>query len=285
MRNIDTLKIGDIQLTWLRGGEISLDGGAMFGVVPKTVWTRKYPCNEQNLIRMVTDPILVQTGSKNYLIDSGIGLNKLSDKHKKFLGVTKEFSIDDQLAQIGLSTEDIDGILMTHLHNDHAAGLTKRMEGGLSPVFPNAVHYVQSIEWEEMRNPNIRSQSTYLKENWQPIEALVEKYSERLQVADGVELIHTGGHSAGHVLIRMESKGQTAYHLADILPSHAHQNPLWVMAYDDYPMNSIFAKQRWIKQAIQEQSWFTFYHDAFFRAIKWDEEGNTVDQVKTEHTL
>ncbi|HJV45565.1 MAG TPA: MBL fold metallo-hydrolase [Bacillota bacterium] len=280
---MDTLQIGKIKLTWLRGGNITLDGGTMFGVVPKSVWTRKYPCNESNLIPMVTDPILVQYADKNFLIDSGLGAGKLSDKHKKIFGVTRESFLEEQLAGLGLHADDIHGILMTHLHNDHAAGLTKLGNNGYEPVFSKAVHYIHATEWEEVQNPNLRSRGTYLKENWQPIADLVETFTEANEVAPGIEIIHTGGHSAGYSMIKIESEGQAAYHLGDLLPSHAHQNPLWVMAYDDYPMNSISVKQKWITNAASQGAWLTFYHDYFVRAIKWDEEGNVIDKVENEH--
>jgi len=110
----------------------------------------------------------------------------------------------------------------------------------------------------------------------------VQTYGERLEVLPGIELHHTGGHSQGHAVVRMESGGQLVLHLADLLPTHAHRNPLWVMAYDDYPMTSIFAKEKWIKAGIAEGAWFTFYHDLFYRAVKWNEKGELLETVTVE---
>ncbi|MBO8170777.1 MAG: MBL fold metallo-hydrolase [Bacillaceae bacterium] len=277
---MEHMKLGEMDIYWLSGGEIHLDGGAMFGVVPRVLWSKKYPVNDQNQVLLRTDPILIQTAGKNILIESGMGNDKLSDKQLNIFGVTEQSEVEKDLNKLGLCKKDIDMVLMTHLHFDHACGLTRWEGDRLVPAFPDAVHVVNHIEWEEMKSPNIRSRSTYWEENWKPITDLVRTYDKAYRVIDGIELIHTGGHSRGHAIIRLESKGEKAYHLADILPTHAHQNPLWVMAYDDYPMNSIYAKQKWIQQAVEEDAWLLFYHDPYVRALKWDQKGNIVEQLK-----
>lgn len=279
---MQTLTIGDITLKWLNGGITHLDGGAMFGVVPKPLWSKKYPVNEKNQIPLLTDPIFLQVNGKNILIESGIGNGKLSEKQKRNFGVTEESKIEDSLKELGLTPEDIHIICMTHLHFDHVCGLTKPGNDGYISVFPNAVIYTSKTEWDEMRNPNIRSKSTYWKENWEAIESQVVTFESELLIEGVLRMIHTGGHSDGHSIILIESNGEKAIHMADIMPTHAHQNPLWVLAYDDYPMTSIFAKEKWIAKAIQDGAWFIFYHDAVYRAIKWDEEGKLINAIKCE---
>lgn len=277
---MDTLKFHDMTLTWLDGGVTSLDGGAMFGVVPKPLWTRKYPVNEKNQIECSCEPILIQFDGKNYLIDTGVG-NKLNEKQLRNFGVTEESKVIENLQQLGLTVNDIDAILMTHLHFDHAGGLTRWEGDQLVPTFPNSKIYVTQIEWDEMRNPNIRSKSTYWKENWEPIQHLVETYTGSIEVAPGIEMIHTGGHSDGHAIIKITRNGETLLHMADIFPTHAHQNPLWVMAYDDYPMTSIYAKDKLFTEAYQNGYKFIFYHDAYYRMIQWDKDGKEmVDYLK-----
>ncbi|MFM1653981.1 MBL fold metallo-hydrolase [Brevibacillus sp. B_LB10_24] len=257
-----------------------LDGGAMFGVVPKPLWSKRYPHNELNQIPLRTDPILVQAHGKNLLIESGLGNDRLTDKQKRNYGVTEESQIHQDLAALGLTTADVDIVMMTHMHYDHANGLVSLREGELVSTFANAAIYVQEIEWDEMRNPNIRSRNTYWEENWRPIEDQVQPYGERQEVLPGIEMFHTGGHSRGHAVIRMESGGEVLLHLADLLPTHAHKNSLWVMAYDDYPMTSIFAKEKWIPEGVRANAWFTFYHDASYRAIKWNEQGEITDKIE-----
>jgi glyoxylase-like metal-dependent hydrolase (beta-lactamase superfamily II) len=278
---METVKIGDVTLHWLNGGVTNMDGGAMFGVVPKPLWSKKYDVNENNQIELRTDPILLHMNEKNILIESGIGSGKLTDKQKRNYGVTEESKIGDSLAEAGLAPEDIHIICMTHMHFDHASGLTKKSGDGYESVFPNAVIYTSQVEWDEMRNPNIRSKNTYWQENWQAVEHQVKTFHEQVEIVPGLTMIHTGGHSDGHSIILLESNGEKAIHMADLMPTHAHQNPLWVLAYDDYPMTSIKAKQEYISSAIQSNVWFIFYHDAVYRALKWDEEGKTItDSVK-----
>ncbi|GAA0374260.1 YtnP family quorum-quenching lactonase [Bacillus horti] len=278
---MEQLQIGRIKLTWLRGGVNHLDGGAMFGVVPKPLWSKKYPCNEKNQIELRTDPILVQSEGKNLLIDSGMGQGKLTEKQLKNFGVLEESKIESCLQELGLTCQDIDYVLMTHLHFDHASGLTKEVEQGkFEAVFPRAKHIVSRIEWEEMQQPNIRSRNTYWKQNWEAIKDLVEPFEQQIQITSEVTMYHTGGHSAGHSIVRYESAGDQGIHFGDLMPTHAHQNPLWVLAYDDYPMDSIFAKEKWVKEALDGEWWVTFYHDAYYRAIKWNAENEQLEQVK-----
>lgn len=279
---METLNIGDIKLTWLNGGVTHMDGGAMFGVVPKPLWSKKYHVNDKNQIELRTDPILVQKDGAYLLIDSGIGLGKMTDKQKRNYGVTEESSIDDSLTSLGLSAADIDAVLMTHLHFDHACGLTRYEGDHLVSVFPNASIYTSSIEWAEMKNPNIRSKNTYWKENWEAVQHQVKTFEQKLEVMDGITMYHTGGHSDGHSVIVLEDSGETALHMADIMPTHAHRNPLWVLAYDDYPMTSIAAKQTWQHKAAEKNAWYIFYHDAVYRALKWDGNGDIIESVKRE---
>ncbi|MET1180212.1 MBL fold metallo-hydrolase [Peribacillus simplex] len=273
---METMQIGEIKLTWLNGGVTHLDGGAMFGVVPKPLWAKKYPVNENNQIELRTDPILVQANGLNMLIDSGIGNGKLNDKQKRNFGVTEESNLVEDLGRLGIQPNDIDYILMTHLHFDHACGLTKREGETWVPVFERAEIITTQTEWVEMKNPNIRSKSTYWAENWEAVASLVRPFEGEQEITDGIKMIHTGGHSDGHAIIIIEDGGDRLIHMADIMPTHAHANVLWVLAYDDYPMTSIEAKEKWMKSGLQNGSWYSFYHDAQYCAIKWDVTGKEI---------
>jgi len=282
MTAMETMNIGDMELFWLNGGDTHMDGGAMFGVVPKPLWSKKYPVNDRNQIELRCDPILIRWNGLHFLVDSGIGSGKLTDKQKRNYGVTEETKLEESLAALGLQTADIDYVLMTHLHFDHASGLTKREGEKLVSVFPQAKIITSKIEWDEMRAPNIRSRNTYWKENWEPVADQVVPFEESIEVIEGIQLHHTGGHSNGHSILTLTSQGETAIHLADIMPTHAHKNPLWVLAYDDYPMTSIPAKQKWQAFAEEKNAWYLFYHDAIYRAVKWDEDGQITHEVKRE---
>ncbi|MFD1453844.1 MULTISPECIES: YtnP family quorum-quenching lactonase [Oceanobacillus] len=278
---METLQVGRAKLTWLNGGVTHLDGGSMFGVVPKALWERKYPNNEKNQIELRTDPILMELDGSYLLIDSGIGWNKLSEKQKRNFGVLEETKLEASLLDLGLTVDDIEIVLMTHLHYDHANGLTKLTdEEKYESVFKKAKIYVSQVEWDEMRHPNIRSVNTYWEENWKPISEQICTFTDEVEILSGLTMVHTGGHSDGHAIIRFQDDKESFLHMADIMPTHAHQNKLWVLAYDDYPVQSVLQKEYWMDQGYKENAWFTFYHDAYFRAIKFNETGEIIDQIK-----
>ncbi|AIY05014.1 putative metal-dependent hydrolase [Planococcus sp. PAMC 21323] len=266
----------EMNLTWLDGGTTFLDGGTMFGVVPKVIWSKRYPVNEKNQIELPTHPILVQFEGHNILIDSGLGDGKLTERQLRNLGVSEQSRVEENLAELGLKPEDIDTVLMTHLHGDHAAGLTKWQGEELVSTFPNAKIHVSAVEWHEMQNPNIRSRNTYWKENWEPIVDQVETFEGEKNLFGAITMIHTGGHSNGHSVVKMTSGDETILHMGDIMPTHAHQNPLWVLAFDDYPMDSIYAKEKLMKEALENGYYFSFYHDAYYRVLKWSTDGKEI---------
>lgn len=279
---MERLKVGDLTITWLNGGVTHMDGGAMFGVVPKPLWSRKYPHNELNQIELRTDPILIQVDGKNILIETGIGNGKFSDKQKRNYGIHEESQLEANLSELGLSTKDIDFVLLTHMHFDHVSGIAKWQEGRLVPTFENATVYTSEIEWNECKNPNIRSQNTYWEENWKPIEHQVRTFKEIVEVVPGIQMHHTGGHSDGHSIVTIERDGEFLIHMADIMPTHAHHNPLWVLAYDDYPMNSIYAKEKWMSFGLGKEAWYIFYHDYKYRALKWSKDLEILQEVLRE---
>ncbi|MDX1807210.1 MAG: MBL fold metallo-hydrolase [Paenisporosarcina sp.] len=277
---MDQYKFHEMTITWLNGGFTQLDGGSMFGVVPKGLWSKRYPVNELNQIDLSTDPMLIQFQGKTLLIDTGVG-NKMDERQLRNNGVRAQSQLEDSLASLGLLAEDIDYVLMTHMHADHASGLTKLENEQYVSTFPNAKIHLSSTEWNELRQPNIRSRNTYWKENWEAIQSQVETFENEFEVMPGIRMIHTGGHSDGHSIIKLQQNGETIIHMADIMPTHAHQNPLWVLAYDDYPMTSVFAKEKIMAEALANGYSFIFYHDAYFRLIKWNETGKEiVEQLK-----
>jgi glyoxylase-like metal-dependent hydrolase (beta-lactamase superfamily II) len=273
-------KIGDFELTWLNGGTFELDGGAMFGVVPKVLWQKKYPPAEGNYIPLTAWPILMRTPQALVLIESGIG-NKLTDKQKKIYRIKEDWSVLEEIKQLGVTREDIDFVVLTHYDFDHAGGvIMQEQDGGLGLTFPKAKHILQKKEWHDVLNPNIRTINTYWPLNNELMRTstnlvLVEG---RYEVTPGISVVHTGGHNGGHQIVMIESKDEKALHLGDLLPTHAHANPLWVMAYDNYPIDSIALKEQWMKQGVSEGVWFTFYHDSFMTVCKYDDAGNVTDK-------
>lgn len=278
---MDRLEFEEMKLTWLDGGVVAFDGGAIFGVVPKPLWSKTYPSNEKNQIEHATEPILIEYKGKNYLIDTGIGKGKLTEKQKRNYGVHEESQLEENLAELGLASEDIGVVLMTHMHFDHATGLTKYEDEKLVSSFPKAEIYMTKIEWDEVREPNIRSKNSYWKQNWEAIQDQVITFEDKIEITPGIEMYHTGGHSRGHAIVKLTQKDETILHMADIFPLHPQKNPLWVQAFDDYPMDSIAAKQKWLAEAYENSYKITYYHDAIYRMLQWDKEGKEViDQLK-----
>src|SRR5699024_10311114 len=211
-------------------------------------WSRRYPDNDTGRIELRTDPILLQIEDKNYLIDSGIGVNKFTDKQRRNFGILEQSFVTESLHELGLRTKDIDGILMTHLHYDHANGLTmKQDDGSYSATYPGVPIFTSVVEWEEMRHPNVRSKNNYWKENWEPIVDQVHTFIDEIYINEYIKMVHTGGHSDGHSIIVFEDGNDCFIHMGDIMPTHGHQDSLWVMAFDDYPMTSIYQKEKWME--------------------------------------
>ena len=274
------LRIGDFELFWLHGGKFSLDGGAMFGVVPKALWQKKYAPDSENYVPLLAWPILIRTPSHLILLETGLG-NKLTEKQNKIFKVSEGWQVPDSLRMLSLHPEDIDFVILTHYDFDHAGGVVMERPGGQRALtFPNARHVLQEQEWQDVLNPNKRSASSFLPEN---IEAL--KGSDNLMLVNGqkellsgITLFQTGGHNRGHQVVRIESHGEFALHLGDLLPTHAHFNPLWVMSYDQFPIDAIRAKEEWEEHGLKENAWFTFYHDTYMQACRFDEKGYIIEK-------
>jgi glyoxylase-like metal-dependent hydrolase (beta-lactamase superfamily II) len=272
------LRIGTTEIYWLSGGTFRLDGGTMFGPVPKTLWEKRYPAAVDNTILLVNDPLLIRTPEQNILVDSGLG-NKLTPKQQAIF-VSTEWRLVSQLALLGIKRQDIDVVILTHADFDHAGGVVMAGEqGGEEVSFPSAVHLMQETEWQDVVAPSRRAKESYWPINFN---ALIKSGAMQLvqgtyQVCPEVRICHTGGHTRGHQLVEITSGGECAVHLGDLLPTHAHINPLWVMAYDNFPLEVIACKERYIKQYRQQDAWFTFYHDPLMRACKLGGKGKITE--------
>jgi len=270
------LAVGDFQIYWLNGGNFRLDGGTMFGAVPKVLWEKKCRADAANTLPFTNDVLLVKTAEHNLIVDTGLG-NKLTEKQLSIFQVTAPWSLVKDLTEIGLSRQDINYVLLTHCDFDHAGGIVMHnSEGREELTFPNAVHYIQKTEWEDVEQPCRRAQSTYWPKNFNLLkrEGQLEIVSGDVEVIPGIMLRHTGGHTRGHQLIEITSRGETAVHLGDLFPTHAHCNPLWIMAYDNFPLEVINRKEEYFKHYQQLDSWFTFYHDPQVKACKLDLQKN-----------
>jgi len=225
--------------------------------------------------------MLVRGPEGNILIETGLG-NKLSEKQRKIFRLRREWDLPGQLAELGLQREDIHHVILTHGDFDHAGGTTMLNESStLELTFPRALHHIQRSEWEDILRPNRRSASTYWPVNFA---GLVEGKNLRLlegeaEVLPGIRLERTGGHTRGHQVVWLESEGRTALHMGDLLPNTAYANPLWITAYDNFPLDSIGAKEILLAQARARKAWLLFYHDMATRACRLNDRGEAVDVV------
>lgn len=277
------LNVGDFEIFWLDGGIFQLDGGGAFGVVPKVLWEKKYPPFSGNNIVMFASPILVKCDGSNILIDTGLG-NKLTEKQNKIYGVLEEWNIHHSLKNIGIKPDEIDLVILTHCDYDHIGGVVETKGQNLQLTFPNAKIILQKKEWEDFKNPNKRARHSFWDINLKGVEESqnLELIEGNCEIKEGIFVEYTGGHNRGHQIVKIVSKGEHAYHLADILPSHAHFNPLWVMAYDWYPLDVIKLKEKYLQEILEKNAWVLFYHDPMLKACKFDEKGNVVEAIERE---
>ena len=276
-----SLDLGNIQINWLNGGEFELDGGTMYGAVPKVLWNKKYPADADNYIRMLNAPLLVRTANNTILIDTGLG-NTFSDKQKAIFRVCRDWTLVEDLQALGLKRQDIDVVILTHCDFDHAGGVVMHNDQGKPELtFPHARHIIQDMEWQDVQQPNIRSIHTYWPENFAGLadSGLLELVNGAAEIVPGISVRHTGGHTRGYQLVEFQGSTGCAVHLGDLLPTHTHINPLWIMAYDNFPMDVIRLKQELIPYYQQQQCWFTMYHDIFLKACRLDENNKIIEQV------
>jgi methylmalonyl-CoA epimerase len=254
--------IGDLELISLCDGFFHLDGGAMFGTVPKTLWEKKAPADARNRITLAMRPLVVR-GARTMIIDAGLG-DKDDAKFNDIYGVERTRTLDDSLAEAGLAPEDIEIVLATHLHFDHAGGFTVRdASGRVRPRFPRAQYIVRRGEWEDATHPHERNRASYLPDNFVPLAeaGVLQLVDDDQTIMPGVRVRRTGGHTMHHQMAVIESGGRTAMFPADLMPTTAHLGEAWIMGYDLYPMDTLAAKRAFAKEAVERDMLIFFEHD------------------------
>ncbi len=270
---VERRKIGGLTVHAIQAGGMRLDGGAMFGVVPKPLWEKRIPADARNTIQMCMRCVLIEHPSGLILIDTGAG-NKENEKFKHIYEIENEGAdgdtlLEDGLREIGVAPADISIVINTHLHFDHAGGNTRnRPDGSLEITFPNATYIVKRGEYEYATHPNERTAASYFDRNYVPLEAAdkIEWVSREKEIVKGVRVIPTPGHTPFHQSVLIESGGERAFYFADLTPTHAHLPLPWIMGYDVEPLVTLETKRRILKQAVDENWLVIFEHDA---SVAW----------------
>ncbi|MCS6895883.1 MAG: MBL fold metallo-hydrolase [Bacteroidia bacterium] len=254
-----------MQLYAVETGRFALDGGAMFGVVPKTIWEKLIPPDERNRIPMSMRALLIEEGDRLILVDVGVG-HKYTAKFADLYAIDHQtYTLSDELKKLGFSPADVTDVILTHLHFDHAGGSTERSGEKIIPTFPNARYYVQRSHWEWAHNPNPRERASFFPENYDPLVehgqlVLLEGEQELLP---GVFIRVVNGHTEGQQLVEVSYKGKIVLYAADLFPTSAHLPLPYVMAYDVRPLLTFQEREAYLPRLVQENIVVFYEHDPY----------------------
>jgi glyoxylase-like metal-dependent hydrolase (beta-lactamase superfamily II) len=270
------MNLGNWQIDAISGGTFAIDGGVAFGVVPKTLWSNLMPPDANNRIRLGTNCLLARDGVHTVLVDTGFG-DKQAPLDRKFWELEEGNPVVDNLAALGVAPEDIDTVVLSHLHWDHAGGLT-RANGSpksLVPTFRNARHVIGRIEWEDATSRAPELLSAYPQDNLWPLADLarVELIEGQTEICPGLTAQLTGGHTRGHMSLRFSSSGQTALFIGDICATSLHLNPMWNLSYDTFPLVTRQIKPQLLAAAAAGNWWVVWPHEIETVAAKLTRHG------------
>lgn len=264
------MQIGKYKLIIIESGYFRLDGGAMFGIIPKPLWSKTNPADESNRIKLSTRNLLLVSDSKKILIDTGMG-NKWDDKSKNIYQIEQQSDLILSLEENRISPADITDVFLTHLHFDHTGGSTKFENGKLVPSFPNAKYFVQKKNFEWGMNPGDRDRGSYIQDNFFPLmeAGMLNLLDEKEKFFDDeLEIITVNGHTYKQQLLKISDSTNTIFYCGDLFPTSSHIPYAYIMGYDLQPLITLQEKQAILPKACEE-NWFLFYeHDPFFAISK-----------------
>lgn len=276
------MQIGKYKLRTIFSGKISLDGGAMFGIIPKPLWEKTNPADELNRVTLATRNLLLLSDDKKILIDTGMG-KKWDDKAKNIYNIDPKLDLVLALVQNGIKSEEITDVLLTHLHFDHTGGSTKFDNGKLVPAFPNAKYFVQKKNFEWAMNPSDRDRGSYIKENFEPLvkEGVLNLVDGEIQFDDNISFRIINGHTFGQQMIKISDSSNTVLYAADLLPFVSQIKIPYVMGYDLQPLVTIAEKKKYLQLAAKENWLLYFGHDPDYAiaTVKHSENGIVQDVV------
>ncbi len=262
-----------MQLHSIETGNFKLDGGAMFGVVPKVIWNKLNPADENNLCTWALRCLLIIEGDRKILVDTGMG-NKQDQKFFSHYHPSNTLSLQDALLKLNIGVHEITDVLLTHLHFDHVGGAVKNKNGILETVFPNATYWISEPQWALAQNPNKREKASFLRENIEPIKASgrlklisIPAYAgnnkvQEIHFSENISCFVVHGHTSAMLLPKINYNGNTLVYMADLLPSVGHIPIAYVMGYDMQPLVTLNEKELFLQDAVQNNYTLFFEHDA-----------------------
>lgn len=265
------MQIGEYKLHSIQTGLFKLDGGAMFGVIPKNLWQKTNPADEQNRIDMCTRALLLESGKKKIIIDNGIGY-KLNEKVNKIYDVNySEFTLEKSMEELKFKHEDITDVILTHLHFDHAGGSTYYdEEKNLKLTYPNAVYHVQKKQYEWALNPSERDRASFFPENYKPLEEnkVLNFIDDEFRFDETITLLPVNGHTNHMQIVKISDDNNTILYTADLIPTAGHIPAPYIMGYDLFPLTTLDEKKKYLKE-ITDNNWTVFFeHDPYTECAK-----------------
>jgi glyoxylase-like metal-dependent hydrolase (beta-lactamase superfamily II) len=256
------VRVGRYEVEIFSDGTLKLDGGAMFGVVPKVLWERQKPADARNRVEMDMSCLLVRDGEHVVVVETGAG-PKLSERQRDIFGIEHPPALLGELARRGVLPEDVTLVINTHLHFDHAGGNTHLQDGAPVATFPRASYVFQRLEWEDATNPNERTRASYLAPDFAPLEAAgrLELVDDSVELLPGLRVDRVQGHTRGTQTVRVSGAGETVFFSSDFMPDRHHLPLPWIPAFDLFPLETLEAKRAIIRRAVDERWIVAFTHD------------------------
>lgn len=257
------MKIGNYKLSIIETGTLGLDGGAMFGVVPKPLWERTNPADDSNRVKLAARNLILENGERKILIDTGVGAN-WDDKFKRIYNLDQsKNTLFDSLKTSGINPDQITDVILTHLHFDHTGGAVIFEDNKIFPAFPNARYYVRKKQFEWANNPSDRDKGSFVKDRFCPLyeEGILALIEEGHEFEEGIELLEINGHTFSQQMVKISDSSKTLLYCADLIPFASHFHIPYVMGYDLQPLITVLEKKEYLARAVKE-NWIIFFeHD------------------------